>query len=131
MYSLLYIHRNIRLIGIRAEFNEIEAKLVSDDITASGWQDYLDMDTFIDWWFVHELVQCGEPGHPKSSYMYRDKGGKLKAGPVWDFDWGTFRSSEVHQFRIKKAIFYGYLFQDPAFVKRVKEKWKESRTDFL
>ena len=21
---------------------------------------------------------------------YKDRGDKLKAGPVWDFDWGTF-----------------------------------------
>ena len=119
-----------RLEEIRAEFNGIEALLVSDDRAENGWQDYLDMDTFIDWWFVYELVQCGEPGHPKSSYMYRDKGGKLKAGPVWDFDWGTFTSDNVKKFRDKKAIFYSYLFKDPSFVKRVKEKWNESKNDF-
>ncbi|MBR5176064.1 MAG: CotH kinase family protein [Bacteroidales bacterium] len=119
-----------RFNEIKAEFNEIESKIVTDDITTSGWQDYIDMDTFIDWWFVYELVQCGEPGHPKSSYMYRDKGGKLKAGPVWDFDWGTFRGSEVKLFRIKNSIFYGYLFKDPSFVKRLKEKWLENRGEF-
>jgi len=117
---------------IEAEFNEIEALLVSDDRETDGWQELVDMDTFIDWWFVYELVQCGEPGHPKSSYMYRDKGGKLKAGPVWDFDWGTFRSGgEVTRFRDKDAIFYKYLFKDPSFVQRVKEKWTRSKSDFL
>ena len=120
-----------RLAGIQAEFNEIEALLVSEDRDKNGWQELVDIDSFIDWWFVYELVQCGEPGHPKSSYMYRDKGGKLKAGPVWDFDWGTFRSGEVKRFRIKEAIFYKYMFKDPAFVKRVKEKWKDSKATFL
>ena len=28
--------------------------------------------------------------HPKSVYMYMDGDGKLKAGPVWDFDWLSF-----------------------------------------
>lgn len=121
-----------RAAEIASEFNEIEALLVSDDRENNGWQNLVDMDSFIDWWFVYELVQCGEPKHPKSSYMYRDKGGKLKAGPVWDFDWGTFRSGgEVTIFRIKDALFYKYMFQDPSFVKRVKEKWTESKASFL
>ena len=121
-----------RLSGIEKEFNEIESLIISEDRATNGWQNLVDMDTFIDWWFAYELSECGEPSGPKSSYMYRDKGGKLKAGPVWDFDWGTFRSgADVTHFRIKKAIFYKYLFQDPSFVKRVKEKWSESKSDFL
>ena len=121
-----------RFAEIQKEFNDIEALIVSDDRDVNGWKDLVDMDSFIDWWFVYELVQCGESNHPKSSYMYRDKGGKLKAGPVWDFDWGTFRSGgEVTSFRNNKSIFYEYLFKDPAFVARVKEKWAESKADFL
>lgn len=121
-----------RIAGITSEFNEIEALLVSEERESNGWQDLVDMDSFIDWWFVYELVQCGEPMHPKSCYMYRDNEGKLKAGPVWDFDWGTFRSGgEVTKFRIQNALFYKYLFSDSSFVKRVKEKWMESKNDFL
>lgn len=121
-----------RMKEIQAEFDKIEALIVSDDRATNGWQNFVDMDTFIDWFFAYELVQCGESLHPKSSYMYRDKDGKLKAGPVWDFDWGTFRSGgEVTRFRNKDAIWYPYLFKDPAFVARLKEKWSQSKADFL
>lgn len=121
-----------RLAEIQTEFNRIEALIVSDSRATDGWQELVDMDSFIDWWFVYELVQCGESNHPKSCYMYHDKDGKLKAGPVWDFDWGTFRSgSEVTHFRNKSSIFYSYLFKDPSFVKRLKEKWGESKASFL
>jgi hypothetical protein len=51
------------------------------------------------------------------------------AGPVWDFDWGTFMPN-VTSFSIKSAIYYNALFKDPAFVARVKEKWAESKADF-
>jgi hypothetical protein len=51
------------------------------------YADYIDIDTYIDWWLVHELAFNGEPNHPKSTYMHKDRNGKLKAGPVWDFDW--------------------------------------------
>jgi len=116
---------------IKKEFNELEAMVVSEDRTVNGWQNHIDMDSFIDWWFVYELAQCGEPNAPKSSYMYRDAGGKLKAGPVWDFDWGTFRNGYwVERFRLKDCIWLSYMFKDPSFVKRVKEKWEESRDDF-
>lgn len=124
---------NSRILAqIQTEFNELEAMVVSDDRETNGWQNYIDMDSFIDWWFVYELAQCGEPNHPKSSYMYKEPGGKLHMGPVWDFDWGTFRNgSWVENFRVKECIWYKYLFKDPAFVKRVKEKWAESKADFM
>lgn len=122
---------NSILQSVQKEFNELEAMVVSEDRATNGWQDYIDMDSFIDWWFVYELAQCGEPNHPKSSYMYKEPGGKLHMGPVWDFDWGTFRNGGwVEQFRVKECIWYKYLFKDPAFVKRAKEKWEESKDDF-
>ena len=78
------------------------------------------MDSFIDWWLVHELAQNGEPGHPQSSYMHKDK---LKAGPVWDFDWGTFIPTSKG-FYIANALYYGRLFQDELFIAKVKERWE-------
>jgi len=112
---------------IKDFFNAAEDAVVN----GGNWRNFIDEDSFADWWIVMELAQCGEPGHPKSSYMYRDKGGKLKAGPVWDFDWGTFCTGDVRRFRDKNAIWYGYLFNDPAFVAKVKERWNASRQDYL
>ena len=95
--------------------------------STGDYKDYLDMDSFIDWWLVHELAQNGEPGHPKSSYMHKDKSGRLKAGPVWDFDWGTFVPTSVECY-IKEAIYYDKLFEDPQFVNKVKERWNSLKT---
>lgn len=50
----------------------------------------LDIYSVIDQWFIFELAMNDEYRHPKSVYYYMDGDKKLKAGPVWDFDWQTF-----------------------------------------
>ena len=110
--------------------NRLEEVLYDDAYFAIREYDkYIDIDTYIDWWLVHEITFNGEPNHPKSSYMHKDKGGKLKAGPVWDFDWGTFVPTTT-SFRLSKAIYYERLLQDPVFVARVKERWTELKPKF-
>lgn len=104
---------------------ELETALCDDErLLAGDYKEYLDVDSFIDWWLVHELTGNTEPYHPKSSYMHKDADGKLKAGPVWDFDWETFVPYKASQYSITGAIYYGRLFADPSFVKRVKERWE-------
>ena len=114
---------------IQNYINTLEAALYDDTRFINGeYKDYLDIESFIKWWFVHELAHNGEPGHPKSSYMHKDKLNKLKSGPVWDFDWGTFRPST--NFSIKNAIYYGRLFEDPQFVQEVKKLWQTLKPQF-
>lgn len=108
--------------------NHLESLLCSGDISSSGYQSYLDIDSMIDVWFVKELVYNTEMKLPRSVYFHKDRGGVLKAGPVWDFDLDGFIH---HNFFLHKDKFlYNYLFQDPAFVTRVKEKWEESKDRF-
>lgn len=71
-----------------------------------------------------------EPNHPKSSYVHKDRLGKLKAGPVWDFDWYTYVPSKSNSYQIKNAIYYGRLFEDPLFVTEVKNRWALYKTSF-
>jgi hypothetical protein len=110
--------------------NRLEEVLYDDAAFAlRDYAKYIDIDTYIDWWLVHEVTFNGEPNHPKSSYMHKDKGGKLKAGPVWDFDWGTFVPTTT-TLRLSKAIYYERLLQDPVFLARVKERWTELKPKF-
>ena len=95
---------------IRNYLNQVERTLYADNFSLDGhsYTDYIDVNSFIDWWFVHELTLNGEPRWPKSSYMYKGRNGKLFAGPVW----------------------YNRLFDDPTFVNTVKKKWTETKTLF-
>lgn len=109
--------------------NRLESSLYNESqLAANEFMDYMDIDSYIDWWFVHELAGNGEPGHPKSTYMYKDKGGKLQAGPVWDFDWGTFRPGAGYT--IIHTLYYPKLFQNPTFIARVKERWALLNPEF-
>ena len=109
--------------------SEMENLLYATDwLVNREYKDYLDLTSFVDWWFVYELSQNGEPNHPKSSYLYKDRLGKLTAGPVWDFDWGTFTPGS--EYTINNAIYYGRLFNDPTFVSLVKTRWSSLKTNF-
>lgn len=86
--------------------------------------DKIDIATYVDYWLIHELTTNEEPQHPKSCYMYKDAGGKIKAGPVWDFDWGTFNPNK-NGLLISSYLWYGYLFNSPEFKVLVKERWAQ------
>jgi len=60
--------------------------------TTLGYRKYMSTRSFMDYFFVNELARNVD-GYKKSCYYYKEKDdssgtiGKLKAGPVWDFDW--------------------------------------------
>ncbi len=111
--------------------NTLEEVLYDDErFAAREYEDYLDVDSFIDWWFVHELTGNTEPQHPKSTYMYKDRLGKMHAGPVWDFDWATFVPSKTSSYGATSATYYQRLFTDPIFKARVKERWTILKPNF-
>ena len=85
---------------------------------------YLDIESFADWWIALELTGNTETKHPKSTYVHKDKGGKLKAGPVWDFDWKTFRLNN-EEWVSKSCLYFDVLFNDPVFIVTVKERWNK------
>ena len=115
---------------IQNYINQVERAIYADNFSIDGhsYTEYIDVNSFIDWWLVHELTRNGEPGWPKSSYMYKDKNSKLVAGPVWDFDYQTFVPYE--EFYMTHGIWYSRLFENSDFVELVKQKWNSSKFVF-
>ncbi len=79
--------------------NDLE-KILSGADTTRNYKDYVDVDSFIDYWILNELVQNIEPSNgPRSCYMYKKRDvseteiGKLYAGPAWDYDCETFHKA--------------------------------------
>ena len=60
-----------------------------------------DAKSFVDMYIIHELFKNSDTGW-SSFYLYKLKGGKLYAGPAWDFDLSS--ASREH----KKRGDYGY-----------------------
>ena len=94
-----------------------------------GWRAYIDEDSFIDYWIVFEVMGNHELGNPGSVFMHKDRGGKLVAGPCWDFDWGVLSYNTSPQARTGlingNAIWYARLQQDPAFEAKLKARFEE------
>lgn len=101
---------------------------ITDDI-AAGDLSKLDVDSFCDWYLIHELCFNLEPNHPKSCFFHwRD--GKMYAGPVWDFDWYTFIPDQ-NWLGIKNSMWFGTLLKNASFRNRLKERWTELKPSFV
>ncbi|QNF33974.1 CotH kinase family protein [Adhaeribacter swui] len=95
---------------------------------SKDYEQYINVESFINWYLVNELLKNNDAVFHSSVYMYKDRGGKLTLGPVWDFDialgnvnyngndnpegWWVGNSPWMHQ-----------LLQDPAFRNKVRERW--------
>ncbi len=94
-----------------------------------GYAAYIDVDSFIDYWIVFEVMGNHELGNPGSVFYHCAPGGKLKAGPCWDFDWGILSYNTSPQARNglinRGACWYARLFEDPAFASRVRTRFNE------
>ena len=79
---------------IQNYMSEFEAALAGKDFKnpEHGYAKYIDIDAFIDHFIINELFRNID-GFRNSTYMYKDGGGKLTMGPVWDFNLSMGNSS--------------------------------------
>lgn len=102
-----------------------ENALFSSNFTnaSSGWQKYMDIDSFVDWYLINEISKNENGAFKSNCMMNLTRGGKLKMGPLWDFEKAFSVDSSPNGFVIKNVNWYARLFKDPAFVSKVKERY--------
>ena len=109
------------------EMERIDRLVYGDKNAAELWQ-YLDMDALAKFYIVQEIMDNYESFHG-SCYLYREKGDgeKWKFGPVWDFGSSFNRNKDRYLFEgdVWHNHWIPQICQFPAFMKRVKEIWKE------
>lgn len=110
--------------------SEMEDALYDDSRFAQrDFDRYLNLETFADWWLVMELTSNIEAQGPKSCIMHKDIDSadgtlsKLCAGPVWDFDYNTFKPERSNEYAIINNFYYQRLFRDNQFRQIVKQRW--------
>ena len=115
---------------IKDFFIKAEDALYADNFKdkEEGWQKYIDIDSFVEYYIIKEIAKDVDGNLRLSTYLNHKKGGKLKMGPLWDFDitfgnadYGNCSTSDG--FQIKKDRWFVRLFEDPAFVAKVKERF--------
>lgn len=130
------------LSAVKTKVQGIETNLYNSKF-ATAYND-LDINSVIDQMLIWELTMNREYGDPRSVYMFMNGDGKLSAGPVWDFDRGTFQnttnaSNQGNNDRVKpynewmywrsaetaseSYIWYRQLAKDPTFVATVQARW--------
>lgn len=92
---------------------------------------YLDMRAMAKWYIVEELSMNTDSKLHCSCYMYKDAGGKMKMGPVWDFDLGFGNgkyANEKHtnETYLDRSVWFKDLLSMPEFKKDVKDVWRSS-----
>ena len=123
--------------------NEFETALYSTDFAdpETGYAAYIDVDSFIDHHIMVEWVKDVD-GFSHSEYWYMDRGGKIVYAPLWDFNLalgnanyrdGADPESWYYEYSIARGhyLWYGRLFEDPAFVQAYVDRWFELRESVL
>jgi hypothetical protein len=124
-----YIKNQFLNLGVQAGF--------SNTSLTNGFPSIIDIPSFVDFMISTELGSNAD-GYQFSTYFHKDKVGKLRAGPVWDFNltygndlfqWGFDRSKyDVWQFSDggnEGAKFWTDLFNSPTFRCYFTKRWNQ------
>lgn len=116
---------NERLQFLQDKIAALEALLYPDHGGApnEAYAETIDLDSWAKFYLVNELMGNPELNHPKSCYLtYNVANGRLKAGPVWDFDLAALTPSACC---LMNTLYYDALFKSTTFKKKLKEIWNE------
>lgn len=136
---------------LQAYVDSFETALAGPDFADPivGYQAYADVGSFVDLFLLNELSRNVD-GYRLSTYLYKDKnsrGGKLHAGPPWDYDlaWGNANycdgsspSGWAYQFGqvcpydgSQVPFWWARLMEDSTFVNALHCRWVELRDSVL
>lgn len=112
--------------------------------TLTDYDKFIDIDSFVDWFLVHEFTYNLDSCFNRSCYITKPKLGRLEMGPVWDFDlafgnmyrdnpkyndWATVGSEESGSYI--GITWYNYLMTDDDFRAKVRARWDEVKDTML
>jgi subtilisin-like proprotein convertase family protein len=132
---------------LQAFFDSVEVALHSSDFhhpSGVHYDELLDVVSFADYFIINEFSKNID-GFRLSSYFNKDKnskGGKLKAGPAWDFDLsfgnadycdGQSTTGWYHQSWCASAMpnIWNRLLLDPEFTNVLKCRWNHWREELI
>ena len=138
-----------QLAYIQQYIDETEQAIQSEDFAdpQRGYAKYIDVPSFVDY-FIHTELSLNADGFKRSAYFYKERqnadgtGGKLFAGPVWDYNLAYGNCNFCNANKIDAWCFEGgntqptpaiwqRLLQDPAFRKAVKTRYQSLRKTVL
>jgi len=118
---------------IHSQFTSLETKAgAHNHDIAAGYPSVIDVPTFVDFMLLNELSSNVDV-YQISTYFHKDRGGKLRAGPVWDFNlsfgndvFGDRSKTNIWQFSNgdnEGAKFWTDLFNDDVYKCYLSKRW--------
>jgi hypothetical protein len=120
--------------------NRFEKVLYGPDFKdpVRGYAAYIDTDSFIDFHWIVELSKNID-GYRLSSYLQKDRKGKLKTEPIWDWNLSFGNANYLEgwkpdgwywpQISERDHLWFGRLFEDPDFKQKYIDRWSQLRTN--
>jgi len=117
-------------------FKLAERVSAKDESIEMGYASIIDVPSFVDYMLMSELASNAD-SYQFSTFFHKERGGKLRAGPVWDYNltfgndlfiWGYDRSfTDVWQFQFQNtgSKFWREMFYLPSFKCRLSHRWHE------
>ena len=137
MFSEPEIPTSEQFAQARKLFDDFEAALYSSDTDA--YEDYVDVDSFINYYIIQELTKNVDGNFRKSSFLTKEEGRKIEMYHVWDFDltlgncgyYGWDVGNGPENFWIKDFAsdctpgdnWVNLMMRDPDFVIRLQDRW--------
>ncbi|MFK7979629.1 MAG: CotH kinase family protein [Saprospiraceae bacterium] len=130
---------------IQKYINDFETALLTDDFSTAirTYTDYIDIASFVDFFIINEVCRNVD-GYRLSTYMHKDRGEKLKMGPIWDLnigydsgdrvpfnDWVINYNNFVQQDAWMVPFWWPRLMEDPIFKTALKTRWTALRSGEL
>jgi hypothetical protein len=125
--------------------HDFETSLLTDDFGTEvrTYTDFIDLSSFVDYFILNEVCRNVD-AYRLSTYLVKDRGGKLSMGPVWDLDIGYDTGDRVpfdgwvinyNRFVSRDAwmvpFWWPRLMEDPVFRSALKARWTELRSSVL
>ena len=125
--------------------DDFETALLQDDFGAGErtYANYIDIGSFVDYFLINELGRNVD-AYRISTFLVKDRDGKLAMGPVWDFnigfdeggripmdDWVINYNNYVNQDAWMMPFWWNRLMEDPVFRQAVKARWTSLRSSTL
>jgi hypothetical protein len=125
---------------LKKHLNEVEAAIYSADFrdSARGYRAFIDPASFIDYHLITEFSKNVD-GYRFSVFFHKDRGGKIKADPIWDWNlsFGNANGKQGWmpeywlwpQLDDKEYTWYRRLFEDPDFGQLYVDRFAQLRTN--
>jgi len=130
---------------IQQYIHDFETALLADNFSTTNrtYTDFIDLNSFVDFFIINEVCRNVD-GYRLSTYLHKDREGKLAMGPIWDFNigfdsgdrvpfdgWVINYNDYVQGDAWSIPFWWPRLLEDPQFKAAIKSRWLELRGSAL